>query len=160
MLLLTTLLCCSGLQASDIPLSKEELQQHQRFATWSGIEPDKWATLWLIKRYVAPDAYFSLVEPNTEMPADALAFGVPEVAIRRGNQQSMFRKLKNALALDGQELDYLDGIIHDVEVNIWDAPAHKHSAWFETLYRTLQARYQRTEAVSYTHLTLPTICSV
>jgi rhodanese-related sulfurtransferase len=131
------------IQASAI--SPAEVNGYKRFATWQGIEPDKWATLWLIKRHIVPDAYFLLVPPNTDLPDNALPFGVPNVAIRRANRESMFRRLKQAMQLNAPEIHYLDNIIHDVEVSIWDMPEHAHSPWFETLYRTLQARYQRDQ---------------
>jgi len=134
-----------SIAASISPISAEEVRQYQRFTTWQGIEPDKWATAWFIKRHVSPDAYFLLVPPNSKLPQNALPFGVPDVSIRRANRESMFRRLRTAMQFDAPEIEYLDGIIHDVEVNIWDEPAHPHSAWFETMYRTLQARYQRDQ---------------
>jgi len=143
--------CCLGLHlqtaravvSSDISVKSVKNATH--FTTWQGIEPDKWATLWLIKRYISPQAYFLLVPPNTDLPDKALAFGVPDVPIRRANRESMFRRLKQAMNLDDTQLNYIDAIVHDIEVNIWDAPAHKHSLWFETLYRQMQARYQRDQ---------------
>ena len=121
------------------------LENQTRYTTWQGIEPDKWATAWLIKRHISRDAYFLLVPPNTAFPDNAVPFGVPDADIRRANRQSMFRRLKQQMELEGEALDYLDTIIHDTEVNIWDAPIHPHSLWFETLYRQLQARYQRDQ---------------
>ncbi len=131
--------------ASTPELQLQPLKSTLRFATWQGIEPDKWATLWLIKRYLSPDAYFLLTPPGGTLPQDAVAFGVPEASLRRANHESMFRRLKQVMNLDSQALDDLDQIIHDVEVNIWDAPAHPHSTWFEGMYRQLQARYERDQ---------------
>jgi len=139
-----TLICFSSTLSASV-ISEAEVKQYQRFTTWQGIEPDKWATLWLIKRHIVPNAYFLLVPPNTHLPDNALPFGVPDVAIRRANRESMFRRLKQSMQLNTPEIHYLDKIIHDVEVNIWDVPEHAHSPWFETLYRTLQARYQRDQ---------------
>ena len=130
---------------TDTLISSADFDNKKRFTTWQGIEPDKWATLWLIKRYISPDSYFLLVPPNTDLPFGALPFGVPDVAIRRANRESMFRRLKQAMKLDNPSLTYIDRIVHDVEVNIWDAPTHPHSSWLETLYRQLQARYQRDQ---------------
>jgi rhodanese-related sulfurtransferase len=53
--------------------------------------------------------------------------------------------LQRASGLELRAVSYLDGIIHDIEVNIWDAPTHPHSAWVEALYRSLQARYRRDQ---------------
>ena len=131
--------------ASPPAISAEEITKHQRFATWQGIEPDKWATIWLIKRHIVPEAYFLFVPPNHSLPKDALPFDVPEVAIRRAKGESMFRRLTHAVQLHSPVIQYLYSIIHDIEVNIWDEPEHEHSPWFETMYRSLQARYQRDQ---------------
>lgn len=140
------LLLCPGIaNASISPSDIDDLKASTGFTTWQGIEPDKWATLWLIKRHIRPDAYFRLVSPNSTLPADAYAVGVPESSIRRDSRESMFRRLKDAMALDSTELNYLDALIHDVEVNIWEAASHPHAAWFETMYRQLQARYDRDQ---------------
>ncbi len=126
-------------------LQLQPLQSSLRFTTWQGIEPDKWATLWLIKRYLSTDAYFLLTSPGATLPDDALAFGVPGASLRRANRESMFRRLKQAMNLDSLVLNGLDQIIHDVEVNIWDAPTHPRSSWLESMYRQLQARYARDQ---------------
>ena len=143
---LAFLLLCPGIANASISSNDiDDLKTSTRFTTWQGIEPDKWATLWLIKRHIRPDAYFILVPPNSTLPADAYAVGVPESSIRRESRESMFRRLKDAMALDSAELNYLNALIHDVEVNIWEAASHPHAAWFETMYRQLQARYDRDQ---------------
>jgi len=135
--------CISALQNQEI--EPDILRNGKRFSTWQGIEPDKWATLWMIKRYIAKDAYFFLVPPNSPLPENTIAFDVPNASIRRTNKQAMFSQLKQTMELNNNELEYLDKIIHDVEVNIWDKPKHPHSSWFETMYRNLQERYQRDQ---------------
>ena len=141
---LAFLLLCPGIaNASISPSDIDDLKASTHFTTWQGIEPDKWATLWLIKRHIRPDAYFILVQPNSALPADAYAVGVPESSVRRESRESMFRRLKDAMTLDSAELNYLDALIHDVEVNIWEAASHPHADWFETMYRQLQVRYDR-----------------
>ena len=143
---LTFLLFCPGMAYASISEKNiDELRASTRFTTWQGIEPDKWATLWLIKRHIRPDAYFILVPPNATLPADAYAVGVPESSIRREGRESMFHRLKETMALDSAELKYIDGLIHDIEVNIWEDASHPHVAWFETMYRQLQARHDRDQ---------------
>ena len=149
-------LCSSSVAYSSVSSAELQLQPLKstlRFATWQGIEPDKWATLWLIKRHLSRNAYFLLTPPDETLPQDAVAFGVPEASLRRANHESMFRRLKQAMHLDSKTLDDLDQIIHDVEVNIWDAPAHPHSSWFESMYRQLQARYERDQVPIDCYLT-------
>ena len=147
MFLLAALFLCNSsvASASSAEFQLQPLKSTLRFATWQGIEPDKWATLWLIKRHLSTDAYFLLTPPGETLPQDAMAFGVPGASLRRANHESMFHRLKQAMNLDSKALDDLDQIIHDVEVNIWDAPAHPHSSWFEAMYRQLQARYERDQ---------------
>lgn len=130
---------------AEINIPTATVKNAVHFTSWQGIEPDKWATLWMIKRYISTNAYFTLVPPNSTLPENAVPFGAPNTAISRANRQSMFRRLKNAFDFKDASLDYLDLIIHDVEVNIWDKPTHPHSIWFETLYRQLQARYDRDQ---------------
>lgn len=132
-----------GAESSGIDIAK--LQSTQRFATWRGIEPDKWATLWLIKRHLSVDAYFLFNEPGAELPGNAALFGVPAAALRRVKGESMFRRLKRAMQLQGPALEALDQVVHDIEVNIWEAPVHPHSPWFEGIFRQLQARYERDQ---------------
>lgn len=132
--------------SSPEPISApEHFYQHQAFTTWQGIEPDKWATIWLIKRHLSRDAYFLLVPPNSELPTNAVPFGVPQSELKRGNRQSMFHHLKVASGLSSEVIDALDHIIYDLEVNIWEAPSDPRVQWIETLYRQLQLRYQRDQ---------------
>ena len=114
-----------------------------RFTTLQGIEPDKWATIWLIKRTLVPDAYFILVPPDSDLPTDAYPFGIKRADLKRAKQKSMYRRLLQAAKLSTPELSYLDQIIHDIEVNIWDEATHPHSQWFETMFRKLQSRYRK-----------------
>ena len=152
--LLAFLSLCSGIAVPSISEQDiNDLKDSSAFTTWQGIEPDKWATLWLIKRYIRPDAYFILVPPNARLPAAAYAVGVPESSIRRESRESMFRRLKNAIGLDSPELNYLDALIHDVEVNIWEAASHPHATWFESKYRQLQSRYERDQVPVDCYLT-------
>lgn len=121
------------------------LDQHKAYSSWQGIEPDKWATIWLIKRYVSRDAYFLFVLPNSPLPDNSVAFDVPEASIRRSKGHSMFGNLLEERSINSQSLRYIEKIIYDIEVNIWEAPEHPHSIWFETMFRKLQARYNRDQ---------------
>jgi rhodanese-related sulfurtransferase len=122
-----------------------QLQSTQRFATWRGIEPDKWATLWLIKRHLSAEAYFLFSDPGAKLPENAALFGVPDAPLRRIKGESMFRRLKGAMQLHSPALEALDQVVHDIEVNIWEKPVHPHSPWFESMFRQLQARYARDQ---------------
>ena len=66
----------------------------------------------------------------------------------------MFRRLKRAMQLQGPALEALDQVVHDVEVNIWGRPVHPHSPWFESMFRQLQARYERDQVPVDCYLSL------
>lgn len=153
-LLLAALLLGINPDAESSGLDIAQLQSTQRFATWSGIEPDKWATLWLIKRHLSPDAYFLLHQPGAKLPEDAALFGVPDAALRRVKGESMFRRLKRAMQLQSPALEALDQVVQDIEVNIWETPVHSHSPWFESMFRQLQARYGRDQVPVDCYLSL------
>lgn len=140
-LLICTFCCSPALASTDINI--EELKDAQRFTTWQGVEPDKWATVWLIKRYLSQDAFFNFVQPNSDLTDSGYIFGVPEASLRRANKQSMFSRLVASAKIDNTAVTYLGAIINDIEVNIWQQPSHPHSSWLETMYRQLQARYNR-----------------
>ena len=126
-------------------IQPDVLKNSKQFTTWIGIEPDKWATVWLIKRYISRDAYFVLTPVNAKPDTDAIVFGTPQASIHRNNKQSMFHNLRVAMQLNQPELLQIDAIIKDIEVNIWEPPKHPYTQWVEILYRQLQARYNREQ---------------
>lgn len=144
------LLCLLPLQISaqvsdSPPVKGSDFENKQAFATWQGIEPDKWATVWLIKRYLSPEAVFSFYPPNSSLPQDVVSFGVNSAALKRSNRQSMFHLLVSSAGITEPVVQELDRVIYDLEVNIWETPEHERSAWIEALYRQLQERYRRDQ---------------
>lgn len=128
--------------SSNISLARLKSQHH--YISWQGIEPDKWASIWLIKRYVSAQAFFQLLPPNSIVDnVRAIPFDLPGAELTRAPNRSLFSQIKNIVPTVSDELDYIDQIIYDLEVNIWERPKHPHSRWFESMYRALQERYQR-----------------
>ena len=67
-------------------------QESTRYITWDGLEPDKWASIWLIKRHLAPDAEV-LIRPVGAPVGDGIAFGVPSADYRRSHGVSIYESL-------------------------------------------------------------------
>lgn len=136
---------CGATVAANVPVSVDSGRINNKYSTWLGIEPDKWATIWLLKRYQNPSAYFIFTSPNTPLPEDSIRIDVPDAEIRRIDRRSMFSQVRATISSEEPALDYLQGIIQDIEINIWDTPAHPHSPWLEAMFRQLQSRYSRDQ---------------
>lgn len=141
-ILAITLLLCSSLVLSD---TKQDLKSTNAYSSWAGIEPDKWASVWLINRYIDTSSYFVFLPPGSDLPGDTITFGVKGSEIHRTGKDSMFRRLRLSENINKPEVHYIEKIIQDIEVNIWEDKRHPHADWFETLYRRLQARYEKSE---------------
>ena len=118
-------------------------RDQSRYVSWQGVEPDKWATVWLIKRHLDSNAYFQFYPPHTSVQTEGIPFDLPGAALRPQNNLTMFRQLLREAALDLPELIYIDEIIHELEANIWQKNTHPHASWFEFMFRGLQERYGR-----------------
>ncbi len=125
-----------------------------KYISWQGIEPDKWSSFWLIKRYISPKAFFQLVPPNSEPPEgySGILLDMPGALINRSKDTSLFAQINDLLPEEHPELEYIEQIIYDVEVNVWERPRHPHSTWFESMFRSLQERYQKESVPSECYL--------
>lgn len=108
------------------------------YVTWSGAEPDKGATAWYIKRYVDKDAVFE-VKPNGFLFEEGIAFDTP---------QARYRRIQNAAAMEMLLRDYpssdpainkMASIVHDIEVNMWQAKVYPESAWLDVRMKEIDA---------------------
>lgn len=136
------LLLCSQFSFSN---TLENKKLANAYSSWSGIEPDKWATVWLINRHINPSSYFLFLPPGSALPKNTVSFGMKGDEISRTGKDSMFRRLRLSQNLDTPAINYIEEIIQDIEVNIWEDKRHPHADWFETLYRRLQDRYDKSE---------------
>lgn len=89
------------------------------FWTWQGLEPDRCACIWLIKRFVAPGAEVRLVPRGTRLHR-GVPFDVPGARLRRYHNLSAFESMLRAYGLDDPTLVRIGRIIHDLEVNVWE----------------------------------------
>ena len=90
----------------------------QSYVTWKGLEPDKLASMWLLKRFVAPQAEFTLVSKDSII-SDGIPFDVPSAQFKRSHSQSAFESILQNQGLNDERLIYIGKIIHDIEINTW-----------------------------------------
>lgn len=115
------------------------------YVTWQGIGPDKWASIWLLRRHIDPEAQIVFVEPGST-PTDGTAFDIPGSDYMRAGKITTFEAL---LASDlGQgiatpEIDKIAAIINEMEVSRWNITATSDTGLVETGFRNLQFRFDR-----------------
>jgi hypothetical protein len=116
------------------------------YATWEGREADKCGSIWLIQRFVAPEATIRFVSRGTPTK-DAIAFDTPEALLRRDAHRSTFEALLQHHGLDDATLQRLGRIIHDIEINTWERKATRESTQVEQEVRKLTAGVGNSELV-------------
>jgi len=89
------------------------------FSTWEGLEPDKCASIWLIKRYIDANAIIKFF-PKGEVIKEGIPFDTPDAKLRRYHNMSTFESILKYYNLKDPKLIYIGKIIHDIEVNIWE----------------------------------------
>lgn len=88
------------------------------FATWDTLEADKCDSIWLIKRFIDPDAEFRF-HANGQTIAEGIAFDTPDARFRRYPHKSTFERLVDAYGLTGRGVEYIARLTHDIEINVW-----------------------------------------
>ena len=104
------------------------------FSTWEGFEPDKCASIWLIKRFIHKDAVFKFF-PRGEAIKEGIAFDTPDAKLRRYHNMSTFESILFYYKLRDPKLAAIGKIIHDIEINVW---ARKMMAGSEDVLRAIR----------------------
>jgi len=117
-----------------------------KYTTWEGLEPDKWASVWLIKKHLSPNSEIE-IRPIHSRTDDGVAFDVPGADYYRDSKRSTYSSLLNNVdsqgVLDVETLEKIGQIIHDMDVNVWADKALPETAPLENAIRTLQLHFNR-----------------
>lgn len=89
------------------------------FSTWEGLEADKCASIWLIKRFISPNAKIRFY-PKGDIIDEGIPFDTPDADFRRYHSNSTFETIKQHYQIVDQSVDYIGRIIHDIEINVWE----------------------------------------
>ena len=102
------------------------LNQPERavYVTWEGIGPDKWASVWLLRRHIDPEAEIRFVPVNADLSeATETAFDIPGSDYMRAGPLTTFEALLHSdLAGDkatDPTLTRIAEIINEMEVSRW-----------------------------------------
>lgn len=116
------------------------------WSTWDVFEPDKCASVWLIKRHIDRDARFRFY-PSGVLIEAGIPFDTPDAELRRYHDASTFETLLRRYELSGPGLDYLRRLMHDIEVNVWERKMLAESREIEHALRELTRDVTPDEAV-------------
>ncbi len=108
-----------------------------RYITWESLEPDSWASVWLIKRHIDPQAEIVL-RPVGAPAHNGIAFGIPGAKYQRTRDLSVYESLRQAYHEDDPALREIGRIIHDIEIMPWANRTSKYSSRVEQAFRQLQ----------------------
>ena len=96
-------------------LSKADLRG-RTWVTRSGIEEDRIACAWLVRRFIDPEAHFRFVEPNDYEPAaDEIRFDMFEAEFTHEGDRCTFEVLLDRLELQEAALRRVAEVIHDID---------------------------------------------
>jgi len=99
-----------------------EVGRGQTYVTWGIFEPDKCASIWLIKRHIDPEVRFVFFARDQE-PPPGIAFDTPDARFRRYHNKSTYETFIDHHGLADRRLVYIGRIMHDIEVNVWERKA-------------------------------------
>ncbi len=109
------------------------------YVTRQQMEPDKCASIWLIRRHIAPEAPIRLVPADEPLPPGVL-FDTPDAPIRRTHAQSTFEVLVDRHGIDDPKVRWLARVLHDIEINTWQRKALARTPQIEAgLWRLIES---------------------
>jgi rhodanese-related sulfurtransferase len=126
-----------------------------RFITRDGLEPDRWASVWLVKTMIAPEAEV-IIRPSESLPGkplpnkagelgDATSFAVPESAYKRTSSSTAFSSLIEGYHLiDDPALKRMSALLTAIETASWSIEGSEADA-VEQSFRRLQERHERID---------------
>jgi len=119
----------------------------QIYITWQGLEPDKLASIWLIKRFVDQEAEFKLVPKGSHIK-NGIPLDVPSATFKRSHSLSTFECVLQNQALEDERLLFIGKIIHDIEINTWDKKKLEQTAIVQdTLWKIIDREQDEKRAI-------------
>ncbi len=114
----------------------------QTFATWDSLEPDKWSSIWLIKKHI--DSNVNIEVRPTGTPLDGyMTFGVPQAKYRRSGNRSTFEALLKGYQQTDPILLRMGKLITQIETTSWNTANDPFAYTIEQNFRYLQDRFNR-----------------
>jgi hypothetical protein len=95
-----------------------------KWATRPNCHVDRTACVWLIRRYIDPDAELSFYDELADVPADATPFDMRGAELSHRNGDCSFERFLEEYTLDSAALRRLAQIVHEADIGDeeFDAP--------------------------------------
>ncbi len=95
-----------------------------KWATRSGCHVDRAACIWLIQRFIDPEAEFAFVDDPDEVQEDAVPFDMRGVALSHHGNACTFETFLSRYDLDDPALHDIARIVHEADLadELYDAP--------------------------------------
>jgi len=131
---LVTLMCAVLMWLPGVSLMASD--DSHLYVTWAGMEPDKAASAWYIKRHVDTQAVFEVRAQGFLFDAGT-PFDTPQARYRRTQSASTLESLLRDHPSDDPVIVKLGQLMHDIEINIWQPKRFAESAVIESRVRQL-----------------------
>jgi rhodanese-related sulfurtransferase len=119
-------------------------QTASQYYTWEGLEPDRWGSVWLMKRHIDPASTISIVPVGARL-RDATAIATPNAPIKRTHGRSTYENLVEAFEQTNDPvLIKIGNIINELEISPW-SKSSPSVAVVERQFRELQYKYNRVD---------------
>lgn len=95
-----------------------------KWATRAGVHVDRVGCAWLIRRAIDPEGVFLFVSDPAELPADAVAFDMPGVALTHRDADCTFETILRQYEIQDPVLWKIGELIHEADLDdeLYDAP--------------------------------------
>ena len=150
---ISTLIRVSMIGIAALTSCSDQNNNQNNYVTWSGIGPDKWASVWLIQRHIDLNANIEFIPVNTS-PTSGTAFDIPDSAFQRTTSATTFRSLMNHYQVDDPVVKNIATIIRDIEIDSWRTQQSAASPLVEREFRNLQFNYGRENVPDACYLEL------
>jgi hypothetical protein len=87
-----------------------------RWATRAGVHVDRAACVWLVRRFVDPDALFVFVDDRDEVPSDATPFDMRGVVLSHHEGDCSFETMLRHFGLDDPVPWDVARIVHEADL--------------------------------------------
>lgn len=119
-------------------------QSGQNYYTWDGLEPDRWSSIWLLKRHIDTTADISILPVGAQVN-NAIAVATPTSKIKRTHGFSNYENmLKASTSANDVGLIRIGTIINEIEISPWSSSTPA-VAVVERQFRALQHKFNRVD---------------
>ena len=128
--------------------SSADSSSRRTYVTWDVFEPDKCASIWLIKRFLAPEADFRFFAPESD-PPEGILFDTPGARFKRTHNKSTFQSFVDHYRISDSGVAHIGRLIQDIEINAWRKKAFSESRSLESELNDVLSAKSPAEAVPF-----------